>query len=173
MLLLSNVSAFDSLSFHASMWLRPCVALKTKGNPIWPKHFLATEPPVTGTVGRRLWEPWYGWTIAWGVGGWLHLELKACFYFSDKQSRRARCSGQVLVPAPLLCMFSMTATLEHISCQSRDCTVFLCEPTCGSNRRESSPVRNTFHTHSFEFQPGPRRQRDSLQLYRHTDYIPD
>lgn len=108
-----------------------------------------------------------------GVGGWLHLELKGCFYFSDKQSRRARCSGQVLVPAPLLCMFSMTATLEHISCQSRDCTVFLCEPTCGSNRRESSPVRNTFHTHSFEFQPGPRRQRDSLQLYRHTDYIPD
>lgn len=48
------------------------------------------------------------------------------------------------------------------------CAGVLCEPrTCGSNRRMHKPIRNTFHTHSFKFQPGPGRLL--LQLHSPPD----
>lgn len=41
--------------------------------------------------------------------------------------------------------------------------------TCGSNRRMQKAIRNTFHTHSFKFQPVPGRRQLSLQSHSPPD----
>lgn len=119
-MLLSKVSAFDCLLSHISMWVRPCVALKMKWNPIWSKHF----PCSRFSSCRYSWEVVGSaliWTIAWGDGSIWNWKAAFISQTNRADERSALGKSSFLLPSFVCSAWqqrwsALAASLETVPC---------------------------------------------------------